>query len=92
MTLATEASDKGTRMTVMRSFSDGQWKKQPKVRGFLRDYCLANVDAFKSPFDRNGLGSYGGGSALPTKPMPVAMELPRLDGSVFRLAERTLVR
>ena len=85
--LATEASDEKIRMTVMRGFADGRWKDQPKLRGFLRDYCLANVDAFEAPFDRDGLGSYGGGEVLPNEPMPIAVELPRLDGSIFRLPE-----
>lgn len=85
--LATEASDGRTRMTLMRSFADDRWKKQPKLRGVLRDCCLANVDAFASPLKPGGLDSYGGGEALPTKPVPTHMELPRLDGSVFRLSE-----
>ncbi len=43
--LATEASDEKTRMTIMRGFADQRWKAQPKLRGFLRDYCRANIDA-----------------------------------------------
>jgi len=83
--LATEASDEQTRIEIMRGFADGRWKKQPKLRGFLRDYCLANIDAAEPLFERNGFGSYGGGAVLPVEPMPVAGDLPRLDGSVFRL-------
>ncbi len=43
--LATEASDEKTRMAIMRGFADQRWKEHPKLRGFLRDYCRANIDA-----------------------------------------------
>ena len=83
--LATEASDEQTRIQIMRGFAGDRWKMQPKLRGFLRDYCQANIDASEPLFERNGFGSYGGGAVLPAEPMPVVRDLPRLDGSIFRL-------
>ena len=83
--LATESSDEQTRIKIMRGFVGDRWKMQPKLRGFLRDYCHSNIDASKPLFERNGFGSYGGSAVLPTEPMPVVRDLPRLGGSIFRL-------
>ena len=85
--LACECGDEATRVEGVRTLA-ARASDQPAVRGFLRDFCCANVDARTSQFQYSPLCTMAaGGEDVPNKPYPVRAVLPRLDGGVFRLPE-----
>jgi len=85
--LAIECGDEETRVELVRALAE-RASDQPKVRGFLRDFCCANVDARTSQLQYQPLCTMaGGGDSLPNEPHPVRAVLPRLDGGAFRLPE-----
>ena len=85
--LASECGDEKTRVEAVRALA-ARASDQPAVRGFLRDFCCANVDARTSQFQYSPLCTMAaGGEHLPNEPYAVRAVLPRLRGGVFRLPE-----
>ena len=77
--LATECGDEGTRGSLVAELR-GDEARQPRVRGFLRDFCNLNLDARTTqaqPFPQPG----------GTVPWEVRGELPLLGGGTLRLED-----
>jgi hypothetical protein len=84
--LAIECGDEDLRVKGVRELH-GQ-SKHPKVRGFLRDVCNANVDASSEKFQHQILSGMAAGSErLTPRPYAVQAALPRLHGGVLRLPQ-----
>jgi sulfatase modifying factor 1 len=78
--LATECGDEDARAIRIGELRDHQ-NLQPKVRGFLRDFCNLNVDArtaFYQPWPLPG---------VPAQVQTIRAELPGLDGRTLRLPD-----
>ena len=75
--LATECGDEGARVALVEELR-GYVEQNPKVRGFLRDYCNENVDASATKLRPVARGS---------APLKVRGELPLLGGGKLRLED-----
>jgi formylglycine-generating enzyme required for sulfatase activity len=87
--LAIECGEEETRIAVVRDLYEHA-AAQPKVRGFLRDYCNAHVDARSSYFQYWPIGLMAAGGEPPaTDPFVPRTVLPLLRGGTLRLGEDT---
>jgi formylglycine-generating enzyme required for sulfatase activity len=86
--LAVETGDETARSALVNQLGAQAPAVTAKVRGFLRDFCCANVDARTTTFQYHPLlAMAAGGEGLPADVRPLRQALVRLDGGTFRLPE-----
>jgi hypothetical protein len=81
--LLVECGEEPTRLAWSNALPKQYPAPHPKMRGFMRDFCVINVDALETAYNSHVVRLPDQRLALADKPLTA--QLPLLNGGVFRL-------
>jgi hypothetical protein len=85
--LACEMGHEPSRVAWTRELCDPARPIPPKLRGFLRDFCILKVDSLYGNYRYLSANPYGMDAPIAGTSTTANAGLPRLDGGLFRTAD-----